>query len=98
MLTASGALRLYAVRFGARVVAVCYTLLAGPDRLFLYLSGFDEAQAYESPGTLLLGAIVEDAVAEGRRELHFLRGGEAYKYAWGGQDRMNIGRRLLPPG
>jgi CelD/BcsL family acetyltransferase involved in cellulose biosynthesis len=96
MLTASGALRLYAVRFGARVVAVCHALLAGPNRLLLYLSGFDEAQAYESPGTLLLGAIIEDAIAEGRRELHFLRGGEAYKYAWGGQDRMNVGRRLLP--
>lgn len=98
MLAASGALRLYAVRFGERVVAVCHALLAGPDRLLLYLSGFDEARAYESPGTLLLGAIIEDAIAEGRRELHFLRGGEAYKYDWGGQDRMNIGRRLLPPG
>jgi hypothetical protein len=40
--------------------------------------------------------MIEEAVKEGRRELHFLRGAEAYKYAWGATDRMNMTRRLVP--
>lgn len=96
-LAACGALRLHALRFGAETVAVYHTLRAGPGRLLFYLSAFDEAHAYESPGTILLGHILERAIAEGVRELHFLRGGEAYKHAWGARDRTNLGRRLLPP-
>ncbi|WP_426955075.1 GNAT family N-acetyltransferase [Muricoccus radiodurans] len=96
-LFAAGALRLYALRIGGAIAAVYHVLAAGPDRLLFYLSGFDEARSFESPGTLLLGHVVESAMAEGRRELHFLRGGEPYKYAWGGVDRRNAGRRLIPP-
>ncbi|MBP0443617.1 GNAT family N-acetyltransferase [Roseomonas sp. SSH11] len=93
----AGALRLLTLRIAGEVAAVYYALAAGPDRLLFYISGFDEARAFESPGTILLGHGIEAAIAEGRREIHFLRGGEAYKYAWGGVDRMNTGRRLLPP-
>jgi CelD/BcsL family acetyltransferase involved in cellulose biosynthesis len=96
LLAADGSLRLYVLRFGDTIAAVYHTLTAGPDRLLFYLSGFDAAHAFESPGTILLGAIVEQAILEGRRELHFLRGAEAYKYAWGAQDRHNIGRRFTP--
>ena len=95
-LQAAGALRLRVLRIGGEVAAVFHSLAAGPDRVLLYISGFDEARAFESPGTLLLGHVIEEALAEGRREIHFLRGGEAYKYAWGAKDRMNAGRRLLP--
>lgn len=94
-LQASGALRLQALSFENTVAAVYYTLLAGPDRILFYLSGFDPAFVRESPGTILLGRMIEDAVREGRRELHFLRGAEPYKYAWGGVDRMNTTRRLV---
>jgi CelD/BcsL family acetyltransferase involved in cellulose biosynthesis len=94
----SGLLRLSALLFGERVVAVYYTLLAGQDRLLLYLPAFDLAHARESPGTILIGAILEEAMREGRSELHFLRGAEAYKYDWGAVDRMNTGRRLAPIG
>ncbi|WP_458096305.1 GNAT family N-acetyltransferase [Roseomonas sp. WA12] len=96
-LQAAGALRLFVLRIEDRIAAVYHAMVAGPDRLLFYLSGFDEARAFESPGTILLGHAIEAAIAEGRREIHFLRGGEAYKYAWGGVDRMNTGRRLLPP-
>jgi CelD/BcsL family acetyltransferase involved in cellulose biosynthesis len=96
-LRAAGALRLFVLRIGGEIAAVYHAMAAGPDRLLFYLSGFDEARAFESPGTILLGHAIESAIAEGRREIHFLRGGEPYKYAWGGQDRMNTGRRLLPP-
>ena len=42
--------------------------------------------------------MIEQAISEGRRELHFLRGKEAYKYAWGQNDRMNSAIRLTPLG
>jgi CelD/BcsL family acetyltransferase involved in cellulose biosynthesis len=87
----AGLLRLHALRFGSSIVAVVYALAAG-GRLFLYLTGFDAAHAFESPGTILLGRLLQSAVEEGRRELHFLRGGEGYKFAWGGDARRNLGR------
>ena len=37
--------------------------------------------------------MIDAALAEGRREIHFLRGDEAYKYAWGARDRMNAACR-----
>ena len=96
-LVAAGMARLQVLRFGARVAAAYYALLDRGQRILFYLSGFDAAHSRESPGTLLLARMIDDAVAEGRRELHFLRGAEAYKYAWGGVDRINAVRRLLPP-
>ncbi|HST75245.1 MAG TPA: GNAT family N-acetyltransferase [Acetobacteraceae bacterium] len=95
LLLAAGALRLQVLRFGARIVAAYYALLAGP-RILFYLSGYDPDHASESPGTVLLGAMIEAAVREGRTELHFLRGGENYKHAWGGVDRVNMACRLVP--
>ncbi|MBP0494921.1 GNAT family N-acetyltransferase [Pararoseomonas indoligenes] len=92
-LQAAGALRLHALKIGGETAAVFHTL-AGPDRLHLYIGGFDETRAFESPGTLLLGHLIESAVTEGLREVHFLRGAEPYKYSWGAQDRPNTGRRL----
>ena len=89
----AGMLRLQALWVGAEVAAVILALLA-PGRIFFYLSGFDEAQAFFSPGTLLLGAMLERAIEEGRTEAHFLRGRERYKYAWGGVDRFNAFGRL----
>lgn len=87
-LLAAGLLRLQALRIGGAVAAACYTLLSR-DRILFYLSGFDAAHAFVSPGTLLLAAMLEQAAAEGRREADFLRGPEPYKYAWGGVDRLN---------
>ncbi len=94
-LSAAGLLWLRGLRFGARTVAVIYALRSD-RRMFLYLSGFDPAHAFESPGTILLGAMIDEAVAEGIAELHFLRGAEAYKYAWGAVDRCNVTRVFEP--
>ena len=90
-LVKAGLLRLQVLRFAGTIVAGYYSLLTAEHILF-YLSGFDPAFAHASPGTILLGHMIKQAVREGRRELHFLRGREAYKYAWGGADRMNIDR------
>ena len=88
LLLEAGLLRLQVLRLGDAIAAAVLALL-GPGRILFYLSGYDAARAYESPGTLLVGAMLEEAVREGRREAHFLRGGEAYKYAWGAVDRPN---------
>ena len=81
---------------GGAVAAACYALLAGRERILFYLSGFDAEWSFVSPGTLLLAAMLEEAIAEGRREADFLRGREGYKYAWGGVDRVNGACRLVP--
>ena len=96
LLQVAGSLRLQVLSVGGAVAAVILALLA-PDRIFFYLSGFDAAHGFVSPGTLLLGAMLEQAGAEGRAEAHFLRGQEPYKYAWGAVDRRNQSGRLLPP-
>lgn len=84
----AGLLRLQTLTIAGRPAAAIMALLA-PGRIFFYLSGYDAAQAFTSPGTLLLGAMLEQAAAEDRTEAHFLRGQEAYKYAWGATDRLN---------
>lgn len=93
-LLANGLLRLQVLRFGEYIAAAFYALLS-QDAILFYLSGFDPRYGYQSPGTILFGAMLEAAIAEGRRELHFLRGAEAYKHAWGGMDRFNASLRLV---
>lgn len=88
-----GLLRLNVLRLAGQVVAAVYALLA-PGRIEFYLSGYDTAHSFVSPGTLLLGAMLDQAAAEGRTEAHFLRGQESYKYAWGATDRRNARCRL----
>ena len=94
-LLSAGLLRLQTLAVGGVIAAAIMALLA-PGRIFFYLSGFDAAHAFVSPGTLLLGAMLEQATAEGRTEAHFLRGQEGYKYAWGAVDRPNYSGRLVP--
>lgn len=90
-LAETGLLRLHAISIGGRTAAVYYGLSHGA-RAYAYLTGFDTDFAHESPGTLLLAHVMEQSIAEGVREFHFLRGGEAYKYGWGAVDRWNQGR------
>ena len=89
----AGVLRLASLRVGGQVVAVVMALL-GPGRISFYLGGYDLAHGFVSPGTLLIGAMLEQAAAEGRTEADFLRGQEAYKYAWGAVDQVNHACRL----
>lgn len=93
-LLAAGLLRLCVLQVGGRAAAAIMALLA-PGRIEFYLSGYDTAQAFVSPGMLLLGAMLEQAAAEGRTEAHFLRGREGYKYAWGAKDRLNARCSLI---
>ncbi len=94
-LSRAGLLRFRGLRLAGAVAAVIYALQSD-TRVFFYLSGFDARRAFESPGTLLLGSMIDEARARGVTELHFLRGAEAYKYAWGAVDRCNTTRILRP--
>ncbi|CAH2599333.1 GNAT family N-acetyltransferase [Rhodovastum atsumiense] len=91
-----GAARLFLLRLGGAPAAACLALVA-PGQLLLYMQGYDPTYRFESPGTLLLGAILEHATAAGLRELHLLRGDEAYKRSWGAVPVRNALRVLTPP-
>lgn len=86
-------LRLFALVLGDTVAGVYYGFHHGRTA-YAYLGGFNPSFSYYSPGTFLVGHAVRQAAVQGARELHFLRGGEAYKYAWGATDRWNS-RRVL---
>ena len=87
-LDTAGLLRLYTLALDGEVIAALYGLHQG-GRSYSYLTGFDPAYGFESPGLILLAHVIEEALAEGASEFHFLRGREAYKYEWGAVDRMN---------
>ncbi|MBN8873276.1 MAG: GNAT family N-acetyltransferase [Rhodospirillales bacterium] len=90
----AGLLRLVAVELDGRPAGVVLAL-RDRERLYFYLGAFDPARRYESPGTLLIGHMLEQAIDERLTAAHFLRGGEAYKYRWGAIDRHSIGRSLV---
>jgi CelD/BcsL family acetyltransferase involved in cellulose biosynthesis len=84
----TGHLRLSLLQTGKRTAAAIYAFVCGKT-LYCYLSGFDPDMAKLSPGAVLLGWVIEQAIAEGLAEVDFLRQGEAYKYLWGARDRTN---------
>jgi CelD/BcsL family acetyltransferase involved in cellulose biosynthesis len=78
-------LRFYGLRLEGRLVATLYSFFER-EAVYCYLQGFDPAYASLSAGTLLLGAVLEDAISEGKKRVDFLRGQESYKYSWGVKD------------
>jgi CelD/BcsL family acetyltransferase involved in cellulose biosynthesis len=90
-LAAEGMLRLYRMRIGEAVAAVYYGF-AWRSRFYAYIGGFDPDMPRLSPGGLILLHAIGEAIGEGCAEFDFLRGGEAYKYAWGAVDRRNAAR------
>ena len=94
-LFAESLLRLSTLRIDG-IVAGAYYGFARGAAAYAYLGGFDPAFAYESPGTLLVGAAIEAAWREGATEFHFLRGQEPYKYEWGAVDRWTQARTMVP--
>ena len=85
-LLARGALRLHTLRLDGATIAVLYGFVRG-RRAWGYLGGFDPAFKTLSLGMLMVGHALEEAIRDGVSEFDFLRGQEAYKYAWGAKDR-----------
>jgi CelD/BcsL family acetyltransferase involved in cellulose biosynthesis len=92
-LLSAGVLRLHVLELGGRAIAAQYALRRG-DCGYSYLTGFDPAFARFAPGALLTAFTLEDALREGARRFDFLRGREAYKYAWGAEDQPQVRRRI----
>ncbi len=82
-----GVLKLYALRHDRRIIAVLCSFFERTT-VFCYLQGYDPAYQSLSPGTQILGAVLEDAIGDGKDCVDFLRGREAYKYLWGARDQV----------
>ncbi|HEV8401591.1 MAG TPA: GNAT family N-acetyltransferase, partial [Candidatus Limnocylindrales bacterium] len=91
-----GPLRLTFLSVGGRRIAAGVHFET-PDAFLFYNMGVDPAARDLSPGVLLIGAMVERALAAGVRRLDFLRGDEPYKYEYGAVDepiqRLLVRRR-----
>lgn len=87
----AGLLHLFRLYIGDVVAAVYYGF-ADDRRGYAYLGGFDPDLPRFSPGAQSIAHAIDAAIADGVAEFHFLRGGEAYKYAWGATDRWNTAR------
>jgi CelD/BcsL family acetyltransferase involved in cellulose biosynthesis len=85
-LLANGNLRMHGLLFGERLGAVFYGYHAGGKTIY-YLSGFDPELERFSPGNLVVAQAIQYAIEHDHaRAFDFLRGAEAYKYAWGAVD------------
>lgn len=93
-LMAAGLLRLSVVRHHGRIVAVLLGFADG-RRGYSYINGVDQGVPGQSFGTLAFALAIEDALAGGASEYHFLRGEEPYKYAWGAAPMRTVRRRVV---
>ncbi|MFL6262460.1 MAG: GNAT family N-acetyltransferase [Thermoanaerobaculia bacterium] len=64
------------------------------DTFYCYMQGFNERWARLSPGVMVVGTAIEEAIRQGLRRIDFLRGREPYKYWWGATDRETFRRTL----
>ncbi len=60
-------------------------------KLWCYWRAFDAAYRALSPGTLLLGAVIDYGFRNGYSEYDFTRGDEDYKKRWAHKARQNVG-------
>ena len=85
---ANGWLDLSFLSLDGEAVASVFCFRYG-DAVLVYNSGFlPQAWPSLSPGIVLLGLRIQQAIADGQREFDFLQGNERYKYDLGGQDRI----------
>lgn len=88
-----GWLRLHLLKLDGEPVAAIFGFQLR-RRAYHYLGGFDPAHGAFSPGGLILEYAVRQAVGQRASTFDFLRGREAYKYAWGAVDMPQHRLRL----
>jgi CelD/BcsL family acetyltransferase involved in cellulose biosynthesis len=86
-------LRMYGMRLDGKLIGVYLGFVCG-ERASYYLSGFDPVAQEFSPGMLLIAHAIAEAVREKAGCFDFLRGAEAYKYAWGAHDSHTYRRTI----
>jgi CelD/BcsL family acetyltransferase involved in cellulose biosynthesis len=67
--------------------AAAYFNIDYNNRIWVYNSGMAGKFGQLSPGIVLAGYLLMDAIEKGREEFDMMRGDEDYKYHLGGQDR-----------
>jgi CelD/BcsL family acetyltransferase involved in cellulose biosynthesis len=77
-----GQVRLWMLDSAAGPLAT-FLVLEWDGTVGVYNSGFHPERASLSPGLVLLGHMIRDAIERGRRRFDFLRGEERYKYDFG---------------
>jgi CelD/BcsL family acetyltransferase involved in cellulose biosynthesis len=80
-------LRLSILERGQKAVAAMLCFDYG-ESLYLYNSGFDPELSSLSPGIVLIGYCIQDAISRGKKWFDFMRGSEDYKYRLGGKDTL----------
>jgi CelD/BcsL family acetyltransferase involved in cellulose biosynthesis len=91
----AGLARLWFLDTTAGPLATFFTL-EWDGTVGLYNSGFRPDRAALSPGVVLLGYLIGDAIARGRRRFDFLRGEERYKYDFGPRPEDVCRVRIVP--
>jgi CelD/BcsL family acetyltransferase involved in cellulose biosynthesis len=86
-------LRLYMLRIDGEIIATLYALVES-DAVYCYIQGYDPAYSKLSPGTFILGAVIEDSVRHWANRIDFLRGRESYKLSWGAQEVPTFRARI----
>lgn len=84
---AHGWLQLAGLKVGRAVVAMQINFVYD-NRIWGYNSGIDPNYRELSPGVVLLGHLLEQAIAGGHAAFDFMRGDEQYKYRFGASDRF----------
>jgi len=88
-----GSLKLCFLKIGDEPVAA-HHVYRFDNKFLYYQSGFDPKWAGISPGLLLFGYCIENAISEGMQEFDFLQGNEQYKYKWTSEHRKNLDIRI----
>ncbi len=91
-----GVLRLFGLRHCDVLIACLMAFFEG-DAARLYMQGYDPDWARYSPGAQLIGAALEQAIAEKKPVADFMRGRETYKYYWGSRDEPTYRLRIVSP-
>lgn len=81
-LASRGAVRIFQLRIGDRIVAVRIGFVVG-DCLYLYYSGFDPAWARYSVMTTTVAEAIKDAISRGLKTVNLSRGTDPSKTRWG---------------
>jgi CelD/BcsL family acetyltransferase involved in cellulose biosynthesis len=81
-LAARGAVRLFALKIGAEIVAMRLAFVVG-DSLYLYYSGYDPRWARYSVMTTTVAEAIKYAIARGFKTVNLSPGREVSKMRWG---------------
>ncbi len=80
-LAQAGWARVFLLRLASKPIAALYGFTTG-GRMMYYQSGLDPEYSRLSVGMVMLGSVIEAAIASNHREFDFLRGNHAYKSQW----------------